>query len=549
MLTPMLRRTGVSAPLCRNLMRIMGGLVLLIGLIWTPAVYAHASLVATTPAAGSVLSQAPTTVHLRFNEPVAPLVMKLIQPDGTVLDLTQVELLPNALALALPPMAREGSYGVSWRVTSSDGHPVGGTLTFSIGARSPHQAHLPRATPLRNSLIWIFRLSAYIGLFFGVGWAVCRTQLIAKSAPSRPELALLTVAAIATAGGLGLLGIDALDLPLSAFFSAQPWHIAMVSSAGLAAVLALVALAFAAVAAYTASVAARAWTAATALLLTGISLAASGHASTATPTWLARPAVWLHVVAVVLWIGSLLPLAGTLGGLSENKLLKRFSQGIPAVLLAVFASGGVLMYLQLNALSALWQTSYGQILMLKLGLVVLLLTLGAYNRYRLTNAALRSDPTARIVMRRVIFIECAVVIGILALVALWRYTPPPRALLKVAPSTTVVSAHAHTGDAMADLLYQPATPEQPATLTLYLSAPDLSPLPAQELQVAFSNPETGIEPINYLAQRVETGVWQVSGITLPPQQRWQIRIDALISDFDRIRLDTDLSLQTNSHNR
>src|SRR5690606_39242529 len=98
-----------------------------------------------------------------------------------------------------------------------------------------------------------------------------------------------------------------------------------------------------------------------ALMLLGTSLAASGHASTATPGWVARPAVWLHAVAVTLWVGSLLPLTRSLHGVAQPHLLERFSRGIPAVLLVLFISGGALAYLQFDKPSSLWLSSYGQI--------------------------------------------------------------------------------------------------------------------------------------------------------------------------------------------
>src|SRR3546814_6254673 len=48
---------------------------------------AHAQLQATIPAAGSVLPQAPQEVRLTFSEPVAPLVLRWIAPDGSELAL------------------------------------------------------------------------------------------------------------------------------------------------------------------------------------------------------------------------------------------------------------------------------------------------------------------------------------------------------------------------------------------------------------------------------------------------------------------------------
>jgi len=283
--------------------------------------------------------------------------------------------------------------------------------------------------------------------------------------------------------------------------------------------------------------------AAMALLMLGVSLAVSGHAGSALPVWLARPAVWVHVVAITLWVGSLLPLAYSLKDPMDLGLLTRFSRHIPAVLLVLFLSGGVLVYVQFDAPSSLWRTAYGQVLALKLALLALLLGLGTYNRYRLTRPTLDAQPLARRAMRRVVYVECVVAVAILAVVALWRFTPPPRALSHTLAASTSVFAHMASAAAMADLVLESAAPGQPATLSLSLSKADLTPLLAQEVEIAFSNVQAGVEPIVLPARLKQGGMWQVSDIELPRLPTWHIRIDALITDFERIRLETTLSLE------
>src|SRR3546814_716782 len=96
---------------------------------------AHAQLQATIPAAGSVLPQAPQEVPLTFSEPVAPLVLRWIAPDGSELALPDAPRAEGmALILPVPAYLPPGTHLISWRVASLDGHPVGGTFVFSIGA-------------------------------------------------------------------------------------------------------------------------------------------------------------------------------------------------------------------------------------------------------------------------------------------------------------------------------------------------------------------------------------------------------------------------------
>jgi copper transport protein len=359
-------------------------------------------------------------------------------------------------------------------------------------------------------------------------------------------LGLVALAGGATVFNVGLLGIDALDSPVSSLLSIDPWRAALSTSFGLSAVLALAAVACAALVWFATSSMTRRILAIAALILLGASLAASGHASSAPPTWLARPAIWLHVLAITLWIGSLLPLADSLlGGAPDLSRLRRFSRHIPVVLLVLLVSGGVLVYLQFDAPSSIWRTAYGRVLAIKLCFVAALLGLGAYNRYRLTPAVLGARPVAQRAMRRVIYVEFAFAVVVLAVVALWRFTPPPRALHSIQAVTTASAtsaAHFHSAAAMADLLLERPAPGRPAALTLYLTKADLTPLAAQEVDIEFSNADAGVEPIVFSAKQADDVTWKVKDIDLPNLPRWNVRIDALVSDFDRISLEASFEM-------
>lgn len=528
-----------SAGLLQTLVMLLCALAIL---VWTPAVFAHASLVSSTPSVGAVLPAAPTDVQLIFNEPVSPLVLKIIQPDGAVIDLTQTHVVPVGLAMPLPALEQRGTYALSWRVVSADGHPVGGTLTFSVGAEGTGPAQAASTDLDRALLIWLSRLGGYVGLLFGIGLAIWHALNATRHNTRQLGLWVLALGTIATLMNVGLLGVDALDMPLSGLFGLDAWRIASTTSFGLSAALALAALVGAVLVWSTISSFAQRLIASTAIILLGSALAASGHASAAPPTWLARLAVWLHAVAITLWLGSLLPLAYALSDSSDVSLLKRFSRLIPVVLLVLFASGGVLVYLQFDTLSSLWLTAYGRVLALKMALLIVLLGVGAYNRYSLTGAVLREESAPRRAMRRLIYLECVLAFAILAVVALWRFTPPPRTVSNMPVAATAISAHIHASTAMADISLTLAAEGHPATLILYLSNPDLTPLAAQEVDVAFSNPSEGIEPVVFSAIRASDGTWQVIDVELPHQENWHLRIDALVSDFERISLKTTLKL-------
>src|SRR5207237_125809 len=126
--------------------------------------------------------------------------------------------------------------------------------------------------------------------------------------------------------------------------------------------------------------------------------------------------------------------------------------------------------------------------------VLLLLGLAALNRFRLT-PALASVPRNTRPLVRSILLECVVVAGILAVVAGWRFTPPPRALIVLAP----LAIHIHSDKAMFQALVSPGRVGS-NSFVLQLMNSDGSPLHAKEAMLRLSLPERGIEPLERTAR-------------------------------------------------
>lgn len=515
--------------------------------LWVPAASAHASLIASAPAGHAVLERFPLQARLTFNEPVSPLVFKIVQPDGTALDLQRIHSDHDSLVIDLPKLSQSGTYALSWRVISTDGHPAGGSQIFSIGAASQNGPST-QASLARDAWIWMVRLAWLLGLMGSVGLALFQALL---QTPGRggqrgvgiPASArwMLAVGALAAPAGLGLLGVDALDTPLSGLLEPAPWRTALRTSFALSVAGSWGALTLAALSWRTSRAVLRTSLALAALATLGLTLAASGHASTAPPVWLAKPSVWLHTIAATAWVGLLLPLARALGHTPDLAALRRFSTVIPVVLLALVASGIALIWLQFDHPAALWHTAYGQVLMVKLALVAGLLLLGTHNRLQLTGPALAGDRGARRAMRRSIAAECVLAVLVLATLSLWRFTPPPRAIAAASatPSGTA-SMHIHTPEAMAQVVLD--THAEAHTLTLYLYKSDFTPLPAQAVDIALSSQEAGLEPVRYSAHPLPDGTWRVESLHLPHLAHWQLEIDVLVSDFDRVHLRTQMDV-------
>ena len=115
-------------------MRVLAFALLLISaLLGAPDAHAHASLVGSEPADRGMVASSPQVLRLSFNEPVWPLALRLVTADGNVTDLREVTAYVGTLTIRLPAVLPHGTHVLSFRVSSADGHPVGGAITFSVG--------------------------------------------------------------------------------------------------------------------------------------------------------------------------------------------------------------------------------------------------------------------------------------------------------------------------------------------------------------------------------------------------------------------------------
>ena len=503
----------------------------------------HASLIGSEPADRAVVARSPETVTLTFNEPVTPVTLRLVGAGGHTITLTDVSAVDARLIARLPEALPRGTHLLSWRVFSADGHPVGGALTFSVGEPSAASAQ-PQVVsdPSLRAAIWLARVALYVGLLIGVGGTIYASW-IARGAVSpasrRVIAAVLQGGLIAAIVSVGLQGVDVLGAPLSDLVLTRTWTSGLATPYGATAIIAAAVLLLALAAVHAGPRAARGLSA-LALAGTGAALALSGHAGTAPPQLLTRPAVFIHGVAAALWVGALIPLAAAMGSPQRRATeLMRFSRLMPAVIVLLVVSGATIAIVQVRTVEALWTTDYGLVLCGKLALVLLLLMIAAWNRYRLTPHVAAGESSAARQLARNAAIECAIVVVVLAFVALWRFTPPPRALMAAAQAP--IRAHIHSNRAMADIEIAPPR-DGGRRITVSVLDGQFGPLAAKEVTLFLSNPQAGIERLSLPATHVGGTTWQIDGGQIPLAGRWLLRVEILVNDFEKVALEDQLDL-------
>ena len=333
---------------------------------------------------------------------------------------------------------------------------------------------------------------------------------------------------------IGLQGLDALGQPFAGLVDPAVWRAgargpfgASSAIAGAALLVGLIALGAGGRIARSCSL--------TALIGIGAALAVSGHTATAEPRAAALAAMLLHGASLAVWVGALVPLAFSLRQLGANHGLRRFSRAIPFAVVALLGSGLALTTMQLGAIDALWRTAYGQVLAVKLALVLALLVLATWNRLGLTPWLDR--PEARRLMRGSIAAEITLVVTILGVVGLLRFTPPPRLH---PPEPAEVSVHLHDQGVMANATVSPARPGMVA-ITVSVRKADGAPLEAKGVQVTLVQPELGIA-MAAVDARGDEGRWQAT-VMVPVPGQWRLGLGILVSDFERVRLDGSVTIR------
>ncbi|WP_153911251.1 MULTISPECIES: copper resistance CopC family protein [Aeromicrobium] len=121
---------------------------------------AHAALIGSDPESGSTLAAAPTTITLRFNEAVGnPAFVAVTAPDGSKVEVSDISAVDRTVEATVEDVDQSGRYSAAYRIMSTDGHPVTGTITYDVAAgRAVAQADKPQEQTFlhrhRGHLLW-----------------------------------------------------------------------------------------------------------------------------------------------------------------------------------------------------------------------------------------------------------------------------------------------------------------------------------------------------------------------------------------------------------
>jgi copper transport protein len=437
------------------------------------AAWAHAALLRTEPVASRTVNAPPAQVRLTYSEPVEPrfAIVSVTDADGRQVTDGSPARSPGAPQTLVTPLRRvpEGWYLVFWRVISADGHPVRGAFTFAVGPNPgpPPQFRVPSLSETATTTqLLASRWVVFLSVLTALGLFVLRTLIarpVVRAVPGSSLRAVTwafwTALLVALAATPVYVGLATAQFSLrSAFDLGNVIPLARASSFGkdyldLELVLALFGVAAAAAlwldrperpqrsVVELLALPAALTVGASALVFPGL----AGHAGQKSPRGLALPLDALHLAAASIWLGGLIGLVvfwlsvGAEGRVAALALVvPRFSNVAFVSVLTLIGAGIGQSLLELPTFASLWQTSYGQALIVKISLLFAAMLLAAVNlartKPRLQAAGIRPSlgAGAAVLLRRLVQGEIVFVAGALfAAVVLTSLAPPSSALARV----------------------------------------------------------------------------------------------------------------------
>ena len=370
-------------------------LAALVALALPAAASAHATLTKTEPEYGTRVERAPKVVRLHFDQSIDALPNAIHVYDAKGRLVSGRTLLSKDERTIAAPVSRlaRGGYTVRWRAVSADGHVVSGVYTFGVRVRPPPANEAFGAggpTTSEHLVRWLYFVALAL-LVGGLGFRLLIVRGPLGEAAQRRFYRLLGVGVVG-ALEVGIIAFllraeDALQLPFVDFFYGDLSPLAK-TRFGYAFVAMTLGYALVAALVFLAWLSDREWLLWPAFLIaigfaSGLSL--SGHsAADAGSSWLSQTADWLHLSAAALWVGGLVQLAFVIWPLEpalRRQAFLRFSKLATGLIVVLLSAGTYLSILRLPHLADLWNERYGQVLLVKLGLVSLALAWGAAHHF------------------------------------------------------------------------------------------------------------------------------------------------------------------------
>ena len=527
-------------------------LLVVLGCLVIPALAsAHAALIRSAPASDQIVKTSPTTVTLTFNEPVETALGAVRVFDGNAARVdvgTTTRAGANAVATRIDTSLARGTYTVSWRVASADGHPLEGAFVFHVGAPGERPEGIASQVAQRPSsgvgkAVDVARFLNVLLVIALIGAIAVNLILFARHDPEVERRLWYVIAGL----GFGLSIVAAATVVLFAASIAGAGLGKATNGTALSAILGtrfghvrlaqlIVAEVIAIAAVWAPSPGGAKW------LKRGIGVLAlalavtpglSGHAGA--KGTLEVIADTGHVLAASVWVGGLATVMLGLGLAGERRrelarnVFPRFSRLVLWAVGVLLVSGTIGGLSGVDHLNELWNTTYGKLLLAKISIALVLIGFGVFNRRAvrgLSNAKAAPGFLSRL-QRSVAaeFVLMAAAIGVTSFLI-----SKPQANAIVAKLPRAATATGQIGDLGARLVLDPGTKGQ-NLVHVYLSRGG-APQTADEVTVTARSQVGDVGPFRLIMSQADRGHYLSPPLQVSLGGLWTFDVAVRRGDFD-----------------
>jgi len=278
------------------------------------------------------------------------------------------------------------------------------------------------------------------------------------------------------------------------------------------------------------------------LVLAGIILAVNStfsHANGAYDLTASVASDWLHLTATALWVGGLIHFIGIIGPVRStfkpaapvlSNLVGRFSNFARVSVVTLFVTGLYAAWLQVGTVEGLLTTPYGQVLLIKLILIMPVIGLAFINLVYTHRGLEAGDEKWAVRLRGLLGAEIVLTLAILAAVGAMTATSPARTTLAVRAANPAAPTPQPIKDVSTvnGLLIQfDATPGWTGMNTFTLKLVDSNGEPINDvtlIRMRFESQTQNIGESELRPERIAEGVYRVSGANLSAPGDWRIRV-------------------------
>ncbi|PLT32010.1 copper resistance protein CopC [Bacillus sp. V5-8f] len=520
-------------------------LLIYIFILFPKETFAHAYLVSSTPAENEILSQSPSKISLQFSEHIQSGFHSLVLLDHSGEQIKLNDAIGDDRSILEAKLKDEivpGTYSIQWKVVSADGHPIHGTISFSVGAGQKEtdivSASSDKDYPILD--IIVLRWLLYIGFSLFIGVIVCNVFIIEEGAHQPTSVRVIWAALIVFS--IALL----LNLPLqTTFYADVSWLEALRPSllqetleqttAGTVWIFQLLLLVilflFTCMATLNGSVySVRNWLLP---LLVSIGLLVSksiiSHAAGTENPILAVMMDFLHLLASSVWVGGLFTVVFLLPKArldSEHeqqmywKSIHRFSLWAIIAVAIILLTGMYGSLLYVPTWHSLFHSPYGKILLGKILLFFIMIILGAFHFWRGRKRGKKGiSGTA--------WIELIMGVVVLILVAILTNLPTADS----SPSPFKDTQQADEGTTVT-LEISPNVEGQ-NTIQIDVKNPKGDPVTnIEQVSLTLSHTEMKMEENTIILSKQLPGQFQTAGMYLNMNGKWKLSVHVLTSSLD-----------------